>query len=110
MYKSINIKILQISKNLQILQMNGNLSWMRSQIEMKYPGYSVLVPAHWAQYEQVFVCYFPIYFLRPWAHAYDDAHLGWFLSGLGAVLGGLGEVLGRSSHQHGLKSPKNIEK
>ena len=63
MYKSINIKILQISKNLQILQMNGNLSWMRSQIEMKYPGYSVLVPAHWAQYEQVFVCYFLIYFL-----------------------------------------------
>ena len=43
--------------------MKGNLSCIKNQIEMKYPGYSVLVPAHWAQYEQVFVCYFLIYFL-----------------------------------------------
>ena len=40
--------------------MKGNLSCIKNQIEMKYPGYSVLVPAHWAQYEQVFVCYFLI--------------------------------------------------
>ena len=34
-------------------QMNGNLSWMATQVEVKYPGYSKLVPDHWVRYPQV---------------------------------------------------------